>query len=36
VKGMEVVDSIGAVEISPPGDGKPKQDVVMSKVTISK
>lgn len=36
VKGLEVVDSIGAVEIVPPGDGKPKQDVVMKKVTIAK
>ncbi len=36
LKGMEVVDSIGAVEIVPPGDGKPKVDVVMNKVSITK
>jgi cyclophilin family peptidyl-prolyl cis-trans isomerase len=39
VKGIEVVDSIGAVEIIPqmgPGDGKPKVDVVMKKVSVLK
>ena len=38
-KGMEVVDSIAAVEIIPqmgPTDGKPKIDVVMKKVTVKK
>jgi cyclophilin family peptidyl-prolyl cis-trans isomerase len=37
VKGMEVVDAIGKVDITPqmgPNDGKPKVDVVMKKVTI--
>jgi cyclophilin family peptidyl-prolyl cis-trans isomerase len=37
VKGMDVVDAIGQVEITPamgPTDGKPKVDVVMKKVTI--
>jgi cyclophilin family peptidyl-prolyl cis-trans isomerase len=39
VKGMDVVEKIGAVEITPqmgPSDGKPKVDVVMKKVTIKK
>jgi len=39
VKGMEVVDKIGEVEITPQrgsSDGKPKVDVVMKKVTIRK
>jgi cyclophilin family peptidyl-prolyl cis-trans isomerase len=36
VKGLEVVDSIGAVDIVPPGDGKPKVDVVMKKVVLAK
>ena len=38
-KGMEVVDSIAAVEIIPqmgPTDGKPKVDVIMKKVTVKK
>ena len=38
-KGMDVVDSIAAVEIIPqmgPTDGKPKIDVVMKKVTVKK
>jgi len=38
-KGMDVVDSIAAVEIVPqmgPTDGKPKVDVVMKKVTVKK
>ncbi len=38
-KGMDVVDSIAAVEIIPqmkPTDGKPKVDVVMKKVTVLK
>ena len=38
-KGMDVVDSIAAVEIIPqmgPTDGKPKIDVVMNKVTVKK
>lgn len=39
VKGLDVVDSIGAVDIVPqmgPRDGKPKVDVVMKKVTVTK
>jgi cyclophilin family peptidyl-prolyl cis-trans isomerase len=39
VKGLDVVDSIGAVDIVPqmgPTDGKPKVDVVMKKVTVVK
>lgn len=39
VKGLDVVDSIGAVEIVPqmgPNDGKPKIDVVMKKVSVAK
>jgi cyclophilin family peptidyl-prolyl cis-trans isomerase len=39
VKGLDVVDSIGAVEIVPqmgPSDGKPKIDVVMKKVIVAK
>ena len=36
VKGLDVVDSIGDVDIAPPGDGKPKVDVVMKKVTVVK
>jgi|WetSurMetagenome_2_1015567.scaffolds.fasta_scaffold562491_2 cyclophilin family peptidyl-prolyl cis-trans isomerase len=39
VKGMDVVDSIAAVEIIPqmgPTDGKPKVDVVMKKVLVKK
>lgn len=40
IKGMDVVDSIGAVEIIPsqmgPTDGRPKVDVVMNKVTVLK
>ncbi len=38
-KGMDVVDSIAAVEIIPqmgPTDGKPKVDVIMKMVTIKK
>jgi cyclophilin family peptidyl-prolyl cis-trans isomerase len=38
-KGMDVVDSIAAVEIIPqmgPTDGKPKVDIVMKKVTVKK
>jgi cyclophilin family peptidyl-prolyl cis-trans isomerase len=37
IKGIEVVDKIGAVDITPsmgPRDGKPKVDVVMKSVTI--
>jgi peptidyl-prolyl cis-trans isomerase A (cyclophilin A) len=37
VKGMDVVEKIGKVEIIPvrsPGDGRPAQDVVIKKVTI--
>jgi cyclophilin family peptidyl-prolyl cis-trans isomerase len=37
VEGMDVVDKIGQVDITPqmgPNDGKPKVDVVMKKVTI--
>ena len=37
IKGMDVVDKIGQVEIDPqmgPTDGKPKVDVVMKKVTV--
>jgi cyclophilin family peptidyl-prolyl cis-trans isomerase len=39
IKGMDVVDSIAAVEIVPqmgPTDGKPKIDVVMKKVIVKK
>ena len=39
VKGLDVVDSIGAVDIVPqmgPNDGKPKVDVVMKKVVVAK
>ena len=39
VKGLDVVDSIGAVEIVPqmgPNDGKPKVDVVIKKVIVAK
>jgi cyclophilin family peptidyl-prolyl cis-trans isomerase len=38
-KGLNVVDSIAAVEIIPqmgPTDGKPKVDIVMKKVTVKK
>ena len=40
-KGMDVVDSIAAVEIIPqdrtkPNDGKPKVDIVMKKATVTK
>jgi cyclophilin family peptidyl-prolyl cis-trans isomerase len=40
-KGMDVVDSIAAVEIIPqdttrPNDGKPKVDIVMKKITVVK
>jgi cyclophilin family peptidyl-prolyl cis-trans isomerase len=38
LKGMEIVDRIGAVELDPPyaSDGRPKQDVVLKKVIIRK
>ena len=39
IKGQDVVDAIGAVDITPqmgPNDGRPKVDVVMKKVTIKK
>ena len=39
INGMDVVDSIAAVDIIPqmgPTDGKPKVDVVMTKVTVKK
>lgn len=39
IKGQDVVDKIGEVDITPqmgPTDGKPKVDVVMKKVTIRK
>ncbi len=39
VKGLEVVDSIAAVDITPqmgPNDGKPKVDVVIRKITVVK
>jgi cyclophilin family peptidyl-prolyl cis-trans isomerase len=39
VKGLDVVDSIAAVDIAPqmgPSDGKPKVDVVIKKVTVVK
>jgi cyclophilin family peptidyl-prolyl cis-trans isomerase len=39
IKGMDVVDSIAAVEIIPQmgeTDGKPKVDIVMKKVTVKK
>jgi cyclophilin family peptidyl-prolyl cis-trans isomerase len=38
-KGMDVVDSIAAVDITPqmgPRDGKPKIDIVMKKVSVKK
>ena len=37
-KGMEVVDTIGKVELERPGqqDGRPKEDVFITKVTIKK
>lgn len=37
INGMDVVDKIGAVEIIPlmgPADGRPKEDVMLKKVTI--
>lgn len=36
IKGMDVVDKIGAVELVPPGgrEGRPKVNVVMKKVTV--
>jgi hypothetical protein len=39
VKGLEVVDKIGEAEIIPqmgPTDGKPKEEIVMKTVTVSK
>ncbi len=39
VKGLDVVDSIASVDITPemgPNDGKPKADVVIKKVTVVK
>jgi cyclophilin family peptidyl-prolyl cis-trans isomerase len=40
IKGQEVVDAIGQVEIIPgamgPTDGRPKEDVVIKKITITK
>lgn len=39
IKGQDVVDKIGQVDITPqmgPTDGKPKVDVIMKKVTIRK
>ena len=40
IKGQDVVDAIGNVEIIPgrmgPTDGRPKEDVIMKKVTIRK
>jgi cyclophilin family peptidyl-prolyl cis-trans isomerase len=40
IRGMEVVDKIGDVEIIPgmmgPTDGRPKEDVLLKKVTITK
>lgn len=38
VRGMETVDKIGSVELDPPyaSDGRPKQEVVLKKVTIKK
>ena len=40
IKGQEVVDAIGKVEIIPgamgPTDGRPKEDVVIKKITITK
>ena len=39
VKGMDVVEKIGQVDIIPqmgPTDGKPKEDIVMKTVTVSK
>lgn len=36
IRGIETVDKIGAVELDPPyaNDGRPKQDVLLKKVTI--
>jgi cyclophilin family peptidyl-prolyl cis-trans isomerase len=39
IKGLDVVDKIGQVEITPimgPNDGRPKTDVIVKKVTIRK
>ena len=39
IKGLDVVDSIAAVDIIPqmgPTDGRPKVDIVMTKVTVKK
>ena len=38
VKGMDVVDRIGAVQLEQPGqrDGRPKEDIFVKKVTIKK
>jgi len=38
VKGMEVVEKIGGVELDPSyaTDGRPKQEVLLKKVTIKK
>jgi peptidyl-prolyl cis-trans isomerase B (cyclophilin B) len=40
IRGMEVVEKIGNVEIIPgmmgPTDGRPKEDVLLKKVTITK
>ncbi len=38
IRGMETVDAIGAVELDPPyaSDGRPKQDVLLKKVTVRK
>jgi peptidyl-prolyl cis-trans isomerase B (cyclophilin B) len=35
VSGMDVVDRIGALPTTPPGDGAPTPPVVMSRVTVS-
>jgi cyclophilin family peptidyl-prolyl cis-trans isomerase len=35
VSGMNVVVEIGSLQTNPPGDGKPKPAVVMSKVTVA-
>jgi peptidyl-prolyl cis-trans isomerase B (cyclophilin B) len=35
VSGLDVVEAIGRLRTSPPGDGSPRPPVVMSKVTVS-
>jgi peptidyl-prolyl cis-trans isomerase-like 1 len=35
IEGQDVVDKIGAVQINPPGDGRPVEDVVIKKATVN-